>query len=127
MSGEKVEYTRGLSLDENVILDQQRQIEALTREVEALRAERDEARTAYLSAAEAAHILSFKLEAAEARALAAEQRLVFLERRAHQNTAYDVFGNGGNWHVAVHSDDNHLSFIAAIDAAISAKRGEGEA
>jgi len=45
-------------------------------------------------------------------------RYRWLRETATQKTAYDVYGNGGLWVFGVHSDDNRLTFDAAIDAAM---------
>lgn len=38
------------------------------------------------------------------------------------NTAHDLYGNGGLWRIGFHSNDNRLSFDAAIDQAMESKQ-----
>ncbi len=40
----------------------------------------------------------------------------WLQAKARQDTAYDRYGNGGHWFIGFHSDNNSLSFDAAIQA-----------
>lgn len=52
-----------------------------------------------------------------------EYRYKYLRSRATQNTAYDIYGDGGAWRTGFFSDDSDKTFDEAIDAAM---RQEGE-
>lgn len=54
------------------------------------------------------------------------RRYRLLRNKARQNTAHDVYGNGGHWSVGFFSSDNRLSFDAAIDAMHNSAREAGE-
>lgn len=47
-------------------------------------------------------------------------RYRYLKSRAHQNTAYDIYQDGGQWLTGCQSKDYQLSLDAAIDAALAA-------
>jgi hypothetical protein len=95
----------------------------------ALRDERDQWRnTAQLEANEAKS-WQHRAEAAEAQVAElqvalreARERLTFLAEQATQNTAYDIYGDGGRWLTGFSSEDNRLDFYEAIDAALAAGR-----
>ncbi len=53
------------------------------------------------------------------------EKLDWLRRRARQNTAHDLYGNGGHWSIGFHSDDNRLSFDEAIEAAAKEEQTDG--
>lgn len=46
------------------------------------------------------------------------ERYRWLGARAKQNTAHDLYGNGGLWTISVHSDDHYKNLYEVIDAAI---------
>jgi len=46
------------------------------------------------------------------------ERYRWLGARAKQNTAHDLYGKGGLWTIAVHSDDHYMNMYEVIDAAI---------
>lgn len=50
---------------------------------------------------------------------AIKSRYLWLRDKANQNTAYDRYGNGGHWSIGFFSEDNRLSFDAAVDAAMA--------
>jgi hypothetical protein len=45
------------------------------------------------------------------------EKLNWLRKRAHQNTADDWYGNGGHWFIGFFSEDSRLSFDEAIESA----------
>lgn len=102
-------------------------VEALTREVEALRARLTKMDEAYMKEYADGQDLADKLAAAEARALAAEQdvaRYRWLRDRIDADLVQRVAGINDIRGQAY--EPYSVKVDAAIDAAISAKRGEGE-
>jgi hypothetical protein len=49
------------------------------------------------------------------------ERYRWLESQARQNTAYDIYGNGGCWSIGFFSSDNRKPVGEAIDAVMGKK------
>lgn len=52
------------------------------------------------------------------------ERWRHVEKLARQNTAYDVYGNGGHWSIGLFSKDGRLTFTQAVDAARAGEKSD---